>query len=77
MTEKEFLRIVGANIAYYRKLAGYTQKELASYVGMKLISIASLECGATGTTTRTLKKIADVLKVKPEFLLQEPKGVLK
>ena len=74
MTEKEFLRIVGRNIAYYRKLAGYSQKEFAKRSGLKLVTIATLECGLSGTTVKTLKKIADALDILPEFLLKIPEG---
>ena len=72
MTEKEFLKIVGTNIGYYRKLAGYTQKAFAQHLGLKLVTIASLECGLSSTTIKTLKKIADVLDVNPDVLLKIP-----
>ena len=72
MTEKEFLRIVGRNIAYYRKLAGYSQKGFAMKTGLQLVTIATMECGLSGTTIKTLKKIADSLDILPEFLLKVP-----
>ena len=74
MTEKEFLKIVGRNIAYYRKLAGYSQKVFASKTGLQLVTIAAIECGLSGTTIKTLKKIADSLDIWPEFLLKIPEG---
>ncbi len=74
MTEKEFLKIVGTNIAYYRKLAGYSQKEFAKRSGLKLVTIGSLECGMAGTTIKTLKKISDSLNILPEYLIKIPEG---
>ena len=74
MTEKEFLKIVGTNIAYYRKLAGYSQKEFAKRAGLKLVTIGTLECGLSGTTIKTLKKIADKLRVTPEQLVHIPEN---
>ena len=76
MTENEFLRVVGRNIAYYRKLAGYSQKEFASRIGLSMITIASIECGKLGTTIKTLKKMADGLNITPDLLLAIPQNFL-
>ena len=74
MTENDFLRIVGRNIAYYRKLSGLSQKEFAAQIGLQLITIATIECGKAGTTTKTLKKISDALGLKPEQLVMIPEN---
>ena len=68
MTEKEFLKLVGRNLARYRKDRGMTQRELAGKARLKLSTIASIECGQSGTTLKTLKRIADVLNISPILL---------
>ena len=68
MTEqrkKQFMQL-GLNIAYYRKLKGLTQSDLAEAVNLSRTHISNLE--ATGMKTsislEKLMDIADVLGVK-------------
>ena len=76
MTEKEFLKLVGRNIASHRKQLGMNQSQFATKLGMKLITIASIECGQSGTTIKTLKKMADALNVAPLMLMTDSDHII-
>ena len=70
--ENEFRYIqLGLNIAYYRKIAGYTQEELAEASGLSRSYISAVEASNMITTIslEVLFTIADTLKVEPKELL--------
>ena len=54
---------IGLKIAYYRKLAGMTQEELAEWTGLSAGYISQLEAPALAfcPSLKTLFKIAEVL----------------
>lgn len=61
-------------IAEYRKLRGYTQKDLALKTGISIDSIRGYEQGRRDITCIELKKalaIANALEIKVEQLIQE------
>jgi len=66
-------KVIGKNIAYYRKKCGLTQQDLAVKVDMDTGSISRMEVGKLSPRTKTLQKIAHVLKVEPYQLLMPPK----
>ena len=72
----ENYRKMGLKIAYYRKLAGYTQEGFASKIGKSTNYVAQVE--GTGTTRgislETLFKICDTLDIQPGQLLNNDKG---
>lgn len=51
------------NIAYYRKLNGYTQKELANLLGVKNSSVSNWEQGANAPDIETIFKICQLFKI--------------
>lgn len=57
---------LGLNIAYYRKLKGMTQAQLAQKVGISRTHISNIEAPkmATQISVETLLKVADVLDIK-------------
>ena len=59
----------GQNILYLRIKKGLTQCELASSAGIKQPNLSRLESGLTNPTIATLEKIALVLGVTVEVLL--------
>ncbi len=63
---------IGLNIAYYRKLKGLTQEELAEKTGLSRGVIGHIEAPNMykGFTFNTLFKIAEALEVKEFKLLQ-------
>jgi transcriptional regulator with XRE-family HTH domain len=67
MTEKrkQQYRQLGLQIAYYRKLRGLTQLELAEYCELSRTHISNLEAPnmPTSISLETLFDIADVLEV--------------
>lgn len=69
----ERYRVMGLKIAYYRKLAGYTQEAFAEKIGKSVNFLAQVE--GTGTTRgislETLFKISDVLGIQPGKLLDD------
>lgn len=61
---KEF-RLLGLTIAYYRKLRGLTQAELAEATNLSRTHISNIEApnGKTSISLNKLFDIADVLEV--------------
>ena len=70
-------RILGLRIAYYRKLANYTQEAFAEKIGKSVNFIAQVEGPGTtkGVSLETRFKMADVLGIPPSKLLEEVTGV--
>ena len=63
MEEKQFLILLGQEIAKQRKKQGLTQLDLASLVNMEKPSITRIEKGRTNPTSLTLLKISKVLNI--------------
>ena len=66
ITEDELKMIVGRNVRRYRKLDGrYTQKELASLIGVTTALLGALESPniCQGISIYTLYKISEVLDI--------------
>lgn len=57
--------MIGLNIAYYRKLKGYTQLQLAECIGISRTHMSNIEAPnmPTSVSLETLLDIADVLDV--------------
>ena len=68
---RERYRALGLNIAYYRKLRGMTQEQLAEKAGVERSRISKTEIAWTGTSLDTIFKVADALEVEPYKLLKE------
>lgn len=51
------------NIAYYRKLNGYTQKELATILGVKNSSVSNWEQGANAPDIETIFELCKLFKI--------------
>lgn len=68
--EQEY-KMIGLNIAYYRKLAGLSQLQLAETVGISRTHISNIEAPniPTSLSLETLMDIADALGVAPYTLL--------
>lgn len=67
----EKYRQIGLKIAYYRKLRGLTQEELAEQIGLTPAYIGHLEAPniSKALSLDTLFDIADVLHVDPQKFL--------
>lgn len=51
------------NISYYRKLNGYTQKELASILGIKNSSVSNWEQGLNAPDIETIFELCKLFKI--------------
>ncbi len=69
---KEEYKSLGAKIAYYRRLRGYTQEELSFKAAISASYLSRIERGAytKGIPVSTLFKIARALDVEPYKLLR-------
>ena len=61
-------------LAEQRKRSRLTQHELAKLSGVSRPTIAAVELGYRGARISTIRKLAKVLKVKPEDLTEPPRG---
>ena len=68
---KNRYRLLGLNIAYYRKMRGLTQEQLAEKAGVERSRISKTEIAWTGTSLDTLYRIADALEIEPYKLLMD------
>ena len=68
--EQEY-KMIGLNIAYYRKLAGLSQLQLAEDIGISRTHMSNIEAPnmSTSISLETLMEIADALNVPASALL--------
>jgi len=64
MTETEKLKLLGKNIAKYRKAAGYSQNVLAELIDVSREHLAKVETAKRGISLDLIFKISNVLNVK-------------
>ncbi len=73
MTEKrkQEYKMIGLNIAYYRKLKGLTQLQLAESINISRTHMSNIEAPnmPTSVSLETLMDIADTLEIPIETLL--------
>ncbi len=65
-------KMIGLNIAYYRKLAGLSQLQLAEMVGISRTHMSNIEAPnmPTSVSLETLMDIADSLNIPVYYLLK-------
>lgn len=68
MTTQEIFR---NNLKAYRKQAGLTQAQLATYIDKSFNYINGIECGTSFPPPNVIDKIAEILKIKPIQLFSE------
>jgi len=54
---------LGLNIAYYRKLRGYTQEQLAEKLGIDRTHVGRIETANVGASLDVLFALAEILEV--------------
>ncbi len=71
-------KIIGLNIAYYRKLRGLTQLQLAELVNVSRTHISNIEAPnmPTSISLEKLLDIAYVLGIPPSYLLDDRSKIL-
>lgn len=63
--------IIGRRIRAYRKLKGYTQRQLAEALGVSLAVVGSVERGTRTPSERLLEQIASELNIRIDELLPD------
>lgn len=68
---KQEYKMIGLNIAYYRKLKGLTQLQLAESINISRTHMSNIEAPnmPTSISLETLMDIADTLEIPVESLL--------
>ncbi len=63
ITHKNKYKLLGLNIAYYRKLNGYTQEAFAEKLDVDRTTVSKIELATCGVSLDLLFDIADLLNV--------------
>ncbi len=68
LKHKDKYTMLGLNIAYYRKLNGYTQEKLADKLNLDRTTISKIELATCGASLDTIFAIADLLDISVDKL---------
>ena len=70
-TRREQYKMIGLNIAYYRKLKGLTQMQLSEMVNISRTHMSNIEAPnvPTSISLETLLDIAEALEVTPAQIM--------
>lgn len=68
--QKDKYIMLGLNIAYYRKLNGFTQEKLAEKLGLDRTTISKIELATSGVSLDVIFEIADLFDIRVEKLFQ-------
>lgn len=60
---KKKYKLLGLNIAYYRKLCGYTQESLAEKLEIDRTTVSKIELATCGVSLDLLFDLSDILGV--------------
>lgn len=67
-------KAIGAKVLYYRRLKGWTQKELSDASGVSRSRISDIECGKGPYNIETILLIAQALKIEYQLLMRNDAG---
>ncbi|MDP4120288.1 MAG: helix-turn-helix transcriptional regulator [Bacillota bacterium] len=67
---KDKYKMLGLNIAYYRKLRGYTQESLAEKIGIDQTHMSKIEIASVGISLDVYFSICKALDVEPSKLME-------
>lgn len=65
---------LGQNLAYFRKLTGLTQQEVAEKLNLNRTTYTKYETGASEPSIEVLKQLADIFEVDVATLLADSDG---
>lgn len=65
---KDKYRLLGLNVAYYRKLKGYTQEALAEKLDVDRTTVSKIELATSGVSVDLIFDIADLFEIPVEKL---------
>lgn len=63
---------IGAKIRHLRRMRGMTQEELAEYLLVNKATISMYEHDAIDIKSSVIIELADVLRTRPGYFLEEP-----
>ena len=69
-TQVEKYKLLGLNVAYYRKKCGLTQEQLAELIDADRTHISNVEIAGTGVSLDVIFRLADVLEVPVHRLFE-------
>lgn len=75
MNETRMKNAISANIAYYRKRAGYTQSDLAASLGVKVTTVSTWERGRSLPDADTLFSICELFHVSLSDMYGQDSGL--
>ncbi len=61
---------LGLNIAYYRKLCGMTQEQLAERLELDRTTVSKIELATVGVSLDVIFEMAEVFDINPEKLFE-------
>jgi len=64
------VKLHSPKIKYYRRLAGFSQKELAFLLGVSTVTIQNYESGKTSPSMETVVSLAHILSISTDQLLE-------
>lgn len=67
-------RNLGLNIAFFRKLKGYTQMELSELIDIDRSHMSAIELANVGASLDVIFKICNVLEITPKELFDFREG---
>lgn len=68
LSHKQKYRLLGLNIAYYRKPNGYTQESLAEKPDIDRTTVSKIELANAGVSLDVIFDIADLFEIPVEKL---------
>lgn len=68
MKQKDKYLMLGLNIAYYRKLNGFTQEKLAEALNLDRTTISKIELATCGVSLDVIFDLCDLFSIPPSKL---------
>ena len=62
MDYKDFCKMYGKKMKYYRQIKNYSQEELSEKLGVDAHYISDIECGRRNLTVKTIFNISQALE---------------
>ena len=75
MNEQRMKNAISANIAYYRKRAGFTQAELASRLEVKVTTVSTWERGRSLPDADTLFNMCELFRISLSDMYGQDSGL--
>ena len=69
--DSRFIEVDGAKLRKLRRERALSQQDIERITGVSQATLSDLEQGKRGARTSTLRKLAEVLDVKPKELMKE------